>query len=320
MTIARKHQISLDCTPYYHCVSRCVRRAFLCGKDKFSGKSFEHRRDWIEQRILSLAEIFSIDVCAYAVMSNHYHLVVRLDPKRAVAWSDDEVVHRWSQVFQIPLAAATSIADHENLHARKVWINRWRTRLSSLSWFMRCINEPLARRSNREDQCTGRFWEGRFKLQALLDEAALIQCMAYVDLNPVRSGLAETPQTSLHTSVHARIQGRDQALQVFAQNKQLATVCLPIAWADYLQLVDWTGRQWQPGKFERIDPTHPPILDRLGSDANQWINQLKRFNSWHGRALGSIAALQVYCDHLGQRWLKGLKHHLKPAHSSAARA
>ncbi len=69
----RKVQVSLETTPYYHCVSRCVRRAFLCGVDDLSGKSYEHRREWIVDRIKELVEIFAIDTCAYSVMSNHYH-------------------------------------------------------------------------------------------------------------------------------------------------------------------------------------------------------------------------------------------------------
>jgi REP element-mobilizing transposase RayT len=79
MTQKRASLISLSDTPYYHCVSRCVRRSFLCGVDPYSGQSYEHRRAWVEERLLYLCSVFAIDICAYAVMSNHVHLVLHVD-------------------------------------------------------------------------------------------------------------------------------------------------------------------------------------------------------------------------------------------------
>ena len=83
MTISRSQQIDLSVTPYYHCINRCVRRAFLCGEDKHTGQSYEHRRGWIADKIKSLSEVFAIDVAAYAVMNNHYHIVLRVDQESA---------------------------------------------------------------------------------------------------------------------------------------------------------------------------------------------------------------------------------------------
>ena len=102
MPKARKALVSLDDIPCYHCVSRCVRRAFLCGKDPLTGKFFEHRREWVETRLLELAGVFSIDVCAYAVMSNHTDLVLQVDRILAQAWSLREVVERWDRLFAGP--------------------------------------------------------------------------------------------------------------------------------------------------------------------------------------------------------------------------
>ncbi len=203
MPRSRKAQVCKSDTPYYHCVSRCVRRAFLCGDDKESGKSYEHRRDWIEERIHFLASVFAIDVCAYAVMSNHYHLVLHLNSSKD--WSNREVALRWHQLFSGTLLTRRFVKgvalNDIQLETVSNTINIWRSRLEDISWFMKCLNEPIARKANAEDECKGHFWEARFKSQALLTNEALLACMAYVDLNPVRAGMAETPEDSDYTSL-----------------------------------------------------------------------------------------------------------------------
>jgi REP element-mobilizing transposase RayT len=182
-------------------VCRCVRRAFLCGEDHTTGQNFDHRRSWIEERIGQLSSVFAIDVAAYAVMSNHYHLVVRIDEKRVQEWSDYEVLKRWTKIFAGPLFVQRYLDkdQRENLSAAQLsqvdeYIELYRARLCDLSWYMRVLNETIARKANAEDNCTGRFWEGRFKSQALLDEQAVLMAMSYVDLNPVRACITEPPK------------------------------------------------------------------------------------------------------------------------------
>ena len=294
VTIARSQQISLDHTPYYHCTARCVRRAFLCGDDHYSGKNFDHRRQWIENRLIHLSEVFAIDLLAYAVMSNHYHVVVRINTEKAASWDNADVVERWGRIYSTPdgEAAEESVA-------------LWRSRLSDLSWYMRCINENLARRANREDKSKGRFWEGRFKSQALLDEAALIKCMAYVDLNPIRAKMARTPEHSAHTSLRSRIAGTTGHLLPFASNSNTRQRSVPMRYEDYLQLVDGTGRALRAGKRGAIPETMAPILERLGMEPIDWVREMKYYGRWYYRAVGSLHSLQSYCEHLGQKWLKG---------------
>ena len=215
MTRPRSCLISLAETPWYHVVNRCVRRAFLCGQDAATGQCFEHRRGWIETRIRELASVFTIDVAAYAVMSNHYHAVLRVDAARAQALGDDEVLRRWTQLFTGPLLVqrylgGALLGEAERLKVAE-FAALYRQRLADVSWFMRVLNETIARQANAEDGCTGRFWEGRFKSQALLDEQALLAAMAYVDLNPIRAGMAQSLEDSAHTSIAARLaelQGR----------------------------------------------------------------------------------------------------------------
>ena len=293
MTIPRRQQISLDHTPYYHCTTRCVRRAFLCGKDRYSGQDFDHRKAWMERRLAKLSRVFAIDLLAYAIMSNHYHVVVRLNMERLSAWSDEEVVKRWGQVFTVP----------QGLSADQ--IECWRERLGSLSWYMRCLNEPMARLANREDRCKGRFWEGRFRCQALLDEAALLKCMVYVDLNPIRAAIASTPESSGHTSVKARLERKDAHLAPFSGDEGRCIEAIPLRQQDYLSLVDWSGRQLQSKKRGQIPAHLPPILQRVGIDNRLWISEMKHYGKWYYRAVGSLHALEHYCQHLGQQWLKG---------------
>ena len=194
----RKSLICLSDTPFYHCMSRCVRRAFLCGIDHYSGIDYQHRRDWLEDKLHHTADAFAIKLCAYAVMNNHYHVVLNVRSDIAESWTHYEVVERWHRLFsgtplsqQFILGAPLSKSESEGLSKD---IAVWRQRLTDISWFMRIVNEAIARQANSEDNCTGRFWEGRFKSQALLDDKALLSCMAYVDLNPIRASIAKTPE------------------------------------------------------------------------------------------------------------------------------
>jgi len=282
----RKTLVSLDATPYYHCVSRCVRRAFLCGEDKFSGKSFEHRRQWIEDRLLELADAFAIDIVAYAVMSNHYHVVLHINRDMALQWSNTEVIEHWHCLFKGSLLSQHYLSG-ETLNcaerdALTEQVNTWHERLMSISWFMRCANEPVAREANHEDKTTGRFWEGRFKSQALLDEKALLACMAYVDLNPIRANMATTPEQSDHTSIQQRIKKAINTQQPGRREQQPETLLpfvgyprkdmppgLPFQLHDYLTLMDWSGRILREDKKGAIADHLPGILQRLDLDARQ---------------------------------------------------
>jgi REP element-mobilizing transposase RayT len=302
----RKQLVCVADTPYYHVFSRCVRRAFLCGVGQATGRSYEHRRAWIEDRLRVLSSLFSIHLCAYAVMSNHYHLVVKLDPDESKRWSNDEVLQRWTSLFRGPLLVqryrageALTAAEHDTVRATAAV---YRQRLGDLSWFMKCLNEPIARQANAEDGCTGHFWEARFQSQALRSERALLAAMAYVDLNPVRARMAPTPEDSEYTSIRRRVhhdrdpsEQREPITRMLERGElhhfetpirpllpfpdairpldgyQSPADMLPMRERDYLQLVDATGRLIVPGKRGRIDTSVAPILDRLGLSASDWV-------------------------------------------------
>ena len=306
MTSPRRTLVCVDDTPYYHITSRCVRRSFLCGVDHSTGNDYSHRRLFIEQRIHLLSTLFAIDIAAYAVMSNHIHLVVKLSPEQLDHWSDDEVLKRWTSLFKGPLLIqkhqkGDSLNKAEQNAVHEI-TQTYRQRLSSLSWFMKCLNEPIARMANQEDNCTGHFWESRYKSQALLSEEALLTCMAYVDLNPVRAAMASTPEQSEHTSIKERIQpslNLSASISGILKSHQLNHFDLPrkplLAFngnftreeqlgllfniEDYLQLVDHTGRNIRDDKCGAIALHQPPILERLGIDQKMWLNNTTTFEA-----------------------------------------
>ena len=303
----RYRQVSIEDTLYYHCVSRCVRRAFLCGSDSVTGFNFEHRREWIVDRIKLMCSVFALDLCAYAIMSNHYHIVVRIDVEKVRHWSNEEVAKRWMQIFSGPLLmhqylSNASLTEGELKCVADLLVT-WRERLSDLSWFMRCINEPVARMANAEDHCTGRFWEGRFKSQALLDERALLACMAYVDLNPIRAAMAKTPELSDYTSIQERIkQPKSSCLRPMAEKENDS---LPINLKDYLELVDWGGREIKCNQRGYIPANTPPILTRLRMDAAPVLNYLAKDDLPSLGALGPVHKLRSFAKSIGRKFIKG---------------
>ena len=326
-----------------HCIQRAVRRAMLCGIDPYSGKSFEHRKKWVQNRLQVLAASYGIDVLGYAIMGNHLHCILRNRPDVVKTWSDEEVALRIWNLFpkrkdQDDQPAEPYQNELDMLMASKKLIRQYRRRLSDVSWLMRQLAEKIARLANKEDECTGRFWEGRFKCQPLLDEGAILACAAYVDLNPVRAGIAETPEKSDFTSIQDRIQSEKQAKQArrgvgrkkrsgkrngkrqrqqpaeWRRDGWLAPVnlnergsvgpkasksgrrasdkgFLPISVEDYLELVDWTGRQISKGKRGRIPEACGPILKRIGLDRSMWCDLVNDFGKLFRRVAGNRTSL-----------------------------
>jgi len=312
MTYPRSQLVPPGSPGTYHCVSRCVRRAFLCGVDRWSERSFEHRRQWVEDRLHALADLFAVAVWGYAVMSNHLHVVVQMLPDIAANWPDQEVAERWIRLF--PRADASDTAQVLRVQALLGNPDRiavLRARLVDLSWLMRCLSEPIARRANQEDLCTGRFWEGRFKCQALLDDRAVLAAMAYVDLNPVRAQLCETLKDSIHTSAHRRIVEIEKAPE--KSKAALSPVTgirgvgvLGMSQAEYLQLLDWTGREVRANKGGTLSGPAPKVLARFGPGDAQWTRQVLAVGSGFHRAIGSVETLIEKAKSMGQQWLQGI--------------
>ena len=340
MTTARSQVVTEGEVGVYHTRSRCVRRAFLCGLDKYSGKSYEHRRQWIEDRLAFLSGQFSVDVLAFSVLSTHWHGVFQTRPDLVMDQSDEEVARRWIRIYpgkmDIPperreQAAASAVKALVESPER---LKKVRENLGSLSWFMKAMNENISRRSNHEDGVRGHFWEARFGCQALLDEAAILTCMTYVDLNLVRAKMAEGLEDSRFTSAYDHIMARKARKKCAALEEmgdhihplhadRLSSALKPeldqwllscdaedfpisnITEEAYLELLDATGRCLRSNKRGAIDPSMTPILEAVDINVAKWVEGIKGYGSRTCRVVGHIEAICRAAQRSTVKFFKG---------------
>jgi hypothetical protein len=303
-----------------------------------------NRKEWIENRIKELSEVFAVGVGGFSVMDNHLHLLLRLDPNVAQGWSDEDVVRRWGRLFpprnksRKPLPVSDAWVQEQLNDVAGVALLR--ERLQDISWFMKCLKEPLARLANREDKARGAFFESRFKSVAILDEASLLLVGVYIDLNPVAAGIANIPETSDYTSIATRVEhveakGQTGRLEAAVQGSVAGSLAAggleeslwlcPIedrrqidssregmfdglSLGSYLLVVDYSARLFRAGKA-RISAELAGVFERLGSRADNW--QLRMEKLHRGRLFGRFLAasqekLQAVAAHLGIRRVANL--------------
>ncbi len=213
MATARKLLVDPEQPLYYHITSRCVQRAWLLGKDPVTGQNYNHRKDWLLYLLETITPAFSVSVQTYALMSNHFHMVVYYDPTANRTWSDEEVAHRWytAHPAQLPRPSTeqTRAEAVELLASDETAIAHCRKQLGSLSEYMKCLKQSIALKANAELNTDGHFWSARFYSGAILSDDALLTTMAYVDLNPVRAKIAQHLEDCQHTGVLQHIQAAE---------------------------------------------------------------------------------------------------------------
>lgn len=309
MTTARKYIVDVSITRHYHTISKCVRQLSLCGDENV------HRKQWIEDRLEFLVGYFAISVSSFSVMDNHLHINVRLDYEDALGWTPEEVMRRWMAIYH------PSDLDVDDPKVVEEWIEQEvkdgerveeiRVRLGNLGWFMKALKEPIARRANREDECTGSFWQARYKSIGILDNESLLITCTYVDLNPLAAGIAKTPESSEHTSIRQRIahvsrQGKLDLLLAAAhgsvsgsraagdieqahwlipiQDRRVHTNAATISdregllptfsLGSYLLLVDHAARLYREGKA-RLSDDAAGVFERLGIETEGWSDRIQ---------------------------------------------
>ena len=322
----RKDVFDPDVVGVYHCTSRCVRGAFLCGVDQRTGRNYQHRKRWIYNRLRELVTIFTVDVLGHDILDNHYHVILRNRPDLGSALAGEEVVRRWRWLYphqRNPDGTPKPLTPWElKIELRDTKrVAKWRRRLSDLSWFMKSLNERIAVLANAEDEVRGHFFQERFKCKRLLDAVALLACCIYVDLNEIRADVAQTPEESAYTSVFQRIQGRFARLR--AQAGEAADVdrprpedmdywLCPISESVELEVLSCTGQSTQ------FDPAH--VAGRRLARQGMLEMKLEQYLSlldWTGRqrrggkagaipqdALPILERLQISVEHWAETALQ----------------
>ena len=317
MAIARRNIIDTESPGFYHCTNRCVRRAFLCGYDEEQKRNYDHRKSYLEQRMKLLCDVFAVNIFAYAIMSNHYHIVMYVDPGAPQLWTDKEVATRWLKVFPSRLDKPENSQQREfriqAIMNSPELLEKYRERLGSISWFMRRLNEPMAKLSNQEDDCTGKFWEGRFTSQALLDEAAVLSCMVYVDLNPVRAKISEKLIDSDFTSIKARLEKNQPYKDHELPNEKLNAVSgslekqiIPVSLKDYINLTEWASKSILHPTKATMPYNIESVLNRLNLQSNHWLHQLEQWGNNYRYAVGPVTNIREAARKLSKRYFKGI--------------
>jgi len=263
---------------------------------------------------------FAIDLHAYAIMSNHIHMVLRPRPDVAEAWAAERVARLGLK--HIPLRVGvgiTTVPVTSELTDRYAnndrWVREHRQRLSSITWFMKLFKQRIARRANAEEGCTGHFWESRFQTVPLLDPGAVIACMAYVDLNPIRAGMVASLDDAVYTSIahrllragqsDARVQFDEADLDLGRRLTPLSR-CHPVDQytgevpASGLRLEDYL-RLIEPALTGRAEDRR--VFDRLGLDPDLWADRAGHGGLFQGVAVGGGEARRAFARTQGKNTL-----------------
>jgi hypothetical protein len=310
MTLPRCKAVQTSITRWYHCISRCAQGLRLL--EAPDGNSPNPYMLWHDQRLKTLTSIFAIGVAGHAVLDSHLHHLVRIDPHIAKDWQAEEVARRWFLIYpprdtKRKLLTGAALRKRIKEVARDAaWIAKMRRRLYSVSWFMKCLKEPLSRMINQDRNSFGTIFAGRFKSIAILDQASLTAVCVYIDLNPFAAGIGELPETFPHTSLYQRIEharklGRIADLAAARQGSiQGSKICsgmedalwlVPVedrrkldcpregmfeglSLGSYLLLLDYTSRLMRTGKAS-VPAGVADIFDRLQVSPETWAAQMQ---------------------------------------------
>jgi len=321
----------------FHVWNRCVRRAFLTGKDPVTGRDYSHRRGWFLNRLEQLAGLFAIDVGFLAILANHFHLMLRTMPRVSKRWGQEEVARRWLTATRLAKCMDDSLPQPPEDEVRKLAkdanaITQLRKRLANPSWFVGPLCENMTRRSNFEEGISGKFFESRFQCRECLDQNATLVCALYTDLNAWRAGEAASIETSRYTSIFLRlkaVQERQHAKKRVdgwlgeltmtpetLEDELLASVSrtgrrasdlgfLPIQLEEYLRLLKWVARQLRAGTRDTVPADLESILDHMSVRGEGLMEVMEDYEDLFCTVIGSPEQMRAAADRMGVRCVRG---------------
>ncbi len=329
MPYPRSKIISKTIDGHYHLTSRCVRGAYLLNPD--NTKEHKRRKKWIINKMIFLSQIFYIGIDAFAIMDNHMHVVVETKYLEADSADAEDIAFRWLYLHpkkrdKKGLPIPPSRDEIKKFIKNSEEIEAVRAKLRDLSYYMKELNQTIAKKINKEDETMGRFWQGRFNSIYLPEEGAVLKCMMYVDLNEVRALIAKSPECSKFSSCYRRIKAefareklkKEPNNEIAREESKLDNWLEPvfntkkkrgylnITFNEYLELLDWTGRQIMDNKRGAISESLEPILKRVGLKSDKWIDTFLSFGKDFKRVAGSEEAIRKHANDVHKNWFQGI--------------
>ncbi len=327
MTYPRSRSISKTEDGHYHIISKTVRGAFLLT----SQEEFDYRKMWIIDKMILLSNVFFIGTDSYALMDNHMHLVIETQYKLADQAPAEDIAFRWLYLHPMKKrkkgeSIMPTKDEIKKFISDKKQVAKYREKLKDPSCYMQELNQSIARRANKEDNMTGRFWQGRFKSINLAEPGALLKCIMYVELNPVRAKMVESPELSEFTSCYRRVKAElareklekkpnNRKLQEEAEldswlspifNTKKKRGILEMTFNEYLELLDWTGREIREDKRGAIPANLESILERLKLKSDNWIDSFKSFRKDFHTVAASEGTMRKVAEKVDVCWFHGI--------------
>jgi hypothetical protein len=247
-------------------------------------------------------------------------------------WNDTEVARRWLMLCPVRKDDEGNAEEPNEVELNSIRndpqkLATIRLRLSDIGWWMRLLCQHIAVRANNEDQEVGKFWQSRFRAVRLLDEAALLACAAYVDLNPIRAQQTKNQKAVVAAGSRSgspakavalpAIKPADRFLSPITINErsdaklgphvsQSGHRCsdkgfLAMSVLDYVSLLDWTARQIARGKRGATSKDVPAVFQRLGFEPTTWCKLVEEFGQMFRTVAGRPQTVDATRSRLNQR-------------------